>query len=1189
MEKYKLTKSIRFKLNKIDSFNYNDIFNDNLYMNSKQDFNLENFIILLAEFLKDLNKFVYYTNEDNKKFKQNLVVSKSWLKQYAKNEIFGEKLERFNTIKFIQNLKDKIITRINVVNDIFERLRNIKYENFTPIAKRVQIGLLIKELSTKHNLSFLISFVKDAKDKHEMDNLSIELKQVSDKLNDYLRLAQLEYTPSQSSGLTIVKASFNYYTIDKKPIDFEKQIRAEKNKLKISINDLFKYNKFNDIKKDLKNNLTQYEHKKILLGYAPFIDNLDNTVFLRQILKNIKSQQKKEFNELMQREDFTLEKLKLNQNLFLFTNINSEDFNLYFNLTKQIFSKNNKINNSILNESQKRSLKSDLQKLKKERGSLINAANKNYKQHFKNYKLFANFYREIAQTHGRILSKLLEIEKNKIESQLLNYWALILEENRLHKLVLIPKKNVSDFKQFVDYNNNNLINNTNKIKLFWFESFTLRSLRKLCFGYLDNNDFYKNLKSEGVLTKYKDEKGNQITGDFFFKGNELEIIEFYKDILNSNYAKKVLSYPVQQVKEEIINKKFNNLNDFQIALEKICYKRYQFYEDNIFSILEKYSAEIFDITSLDIYNQNLDIINKLSHKNKMHTNIWNTFWDLNNINKGFDVRLNPEISISYRIPKDSRVSKYGANSNNYDKYKHNRYLYPQLTLITTISEHNNSPTINTSFKDSNDLNNILNTFNNKFKKEDIKFALGIDNGETELATLGVYLPDFKKSSSDASIFELNNINKYGFKVLHIKNLEYAEKDKNGRIKKIIQNPSYFVNKEQYMFIFNKNEEEYKDMFSLQFELKTLLTLDLTTAKVINGYVVDNGDVSTYFNLWMRHAQRNIWDLNDHTKDKTAKKVILKNNDELSDDEKVKFIEYLNKGSNHEKLFNNFAYSKRLEFTKWLFSYWDDKEVSLLGVDKELFDKIRNGFKKKNKFSKYIIFAVCYIGENVDSVNNLFDVRNIFKNRADFYFLKSENEIKQEIDNYNKSDTLDEIKKISNDELDLKIGQLKSSIVSNAIGVIDFIYKYYKEKTGGLGLIVKEGFGITDVEESLDKFSGNIYRNLERKLYQKFQNYGLVPPIKNLLELRNKKIENLDKILKFGNICFVSENNTSQCCPVCNKKYDKKHGFEKCSNCMFNPVGIMHTNDGIAAYNIAKRGFVNLQNEGSIIFSSEKNN
>jgi hypothetical protein len=112
----------------------------------------------------------------------------------------------------------------------------------------------------------------------------------------------------------------------------------------------------------------------------------------------------------------------------------------------------------------------------------------------------------------------------------------------------------------------------------------------------------------------------------------------------------------------------------------------------------------------------------------------------------------------------------------------------------------------------------------------------------------------------------------------------------------------------------------------------------------------------------------------------------------------------------------------------------------------------------------------------------------------------------------------------------------------------------------------EDFNVMNVDAAMEKFAGNIYRMLERKLYLKLQNYGLVPPVKNLLQVRDD-----NKLKQIGNVCFVDEAGTSQMCPVC--ETGRLGHTETCSrNCGFTSVGILHSNDGIAGYNIAKKGW-----------------
>jgi hypothetical protein len=360
-----------------------------------------------------------------------------------------------------------------------------------------------------------------------------------------------------------------------------------------------------------------------------------------------------------------------------------------------------------------------------------------------------------------------------------------------------------------------------------------------------------------------------------------------------------------------------------------------------------------------------------------------------------------------------------------------------------------------------------------------------------------------------------------------------------------------------MRTFIKTEQHYERMFAEQFEKKHLLSLDLSSAKVICGHIVTNGDTRALFNLWMRHAQRLIYFANDHIKNETAKKVFIKTIQELTHAEKEKLAESIS-----TEKYKNLTEKER--YLTWLF---EDRKLHSFTKDEN--DKFNKILKNKGNYAIGTVFYATYIGEELTDVKSVFDIRLIFKKREEFYSILSEEEIMAQLNQYNTNRTSHDL---SNQELDLKLKTYKETIVANAIGVIDFLYKQYKQRFGGEGLIVKEDFDTLKIQEDLERFSGNIYRILERKLYQKFQNYGLVPPIKSLLSLRNQKVA-LDSIFNLGVVSFANPDKTSQQCPVCLE--GKLHHTKKCDKCGFRAT-MMHSNDGIAGYNIAKRGFNNFQ-------------
>lgn len=1000
----------------------------------------------------------------------------------------------------------------------------------------------------------MVDLVKLSIDKKETSDLSIRLKSNGEELLKLLKQAIEHFLPEQSSGMCITKASFNYHTINKKPIDFDKEIKNIESSL-LTSRQAQERNKGG-----LDNNVwrTAWADVNIkanglplCLGDSPFME-VDSYASLRHILKNILATQKSQFNEAMQRGD-SYRELK-ESDLYLFNNISEDEFNKYFEYTEDIEELATK-RNQTHNTSLKKDLASKIKKLKRNRGSLINQVDKETKNYFRTYKAFAKFYRKVAQSHGRELAKLLGIEKEKVESQLLGYWAMIIEEKGQHKLALIPRKKANDLKRRLEESNNP----KEEVKLYWFESFTYRSLQKLCFGNLETNTntFYPELrKDRALLRKFslQDKNGYPkfISGEHEFKGDELKKIDFYQSVLASDCAKNKLNLPYDEVYNNVVNKQFDNLEDFKIALEQVCYKRCITTNKHLIdNLASEFGAQIFDITSLDLRREcnTKDKAEKYTYKEKRPTELWREFWKEENEEKGFNIRLNPEISIIYRKAKESRIEKYGADSK-----KNNRYLHDQFTLVMTFNEHCNTPTKNLAFANINDEQKVIEEFNKRFKKENIRFALGIDNGEVELSTLGVYFPEFEKESIEEKLAELQNVEKYGFDTLTIKDLKYKEKDYNGKDREIIKNVSYFLKEDLYCRTFGKTSQEYKAMFEKVFEKKRLLSLDLSAAKLVCGHIVTNGDVKSLYNLWLKHAQRNIYDMNDHSKREGAKKVEFKHSEELDSEERRIFIAYLNNGNErYEKLSDK----EKNAYIEWLYRKWASNETR-----NEKFEQVYKDQKIKGDYLHNVLLGATYIGEA-----KVEHIRHVFKFRKDFEKLyqreeieKPREEIEKEIKTYN-------VRTISDEVLDLNLNHAKSSVVANVIGIVDFLYKDYKNRFGGEGIVVKEGFGISKVENDRMKFSGNIYRMLERKLYQKFQNYGLVPPVKNITEFRNK-----DKaFVEFGNICFINYEGTSQRCPVCGK--GKLNHTETCSeNCGFNSKDIMHSNDGIAGYNIAKKGF-----------------
>lgn len=1176
METIRSNRFIRFKLqadgenasiqNKIDALNVDG------------EFDLVNFFSKLKDYLYDINDYLFFEREDGSIFKGGIVVKSEWMKTHAKQQLaefrYKERSEdnqrndsrrvkrpRMQHTLSDYKLSDRIIEVHDDIVDVYEKLQDVVSRERHERADRAKIALLLGRLKTKGGLPLLVSLVENTTDKKEQGELSLRLKQSGKELLNLLEMGVQNYLPEQSKGYPIAKASFNFYTINKRPIDYTRKIKEINDRLRVDWKKCeewcFGKNKSaNDIRwwKTIKADVERRaKGKELLLGEMPMRD-IEDYANLRQILKNILAQQKAEFSEIIQSAE-SYSSLQ-ESGLYLFDRISDEEFDEYFDFSEAIEQTATK-RNQTRDQYKQRELRTKINRLRKQRGDLLSEACRETKDRFMDYKRFAAFYRKVAQQHGRLYAQLKGIEKERNESQMISYWAMILQNGSKHKLVLVPKEKASELKNGLNVSEDK----TSNTKLFWFESFSFRSLQKLCFSNIESgsNKFYSDLRNEAEFSRKYSFGGKFISGEFDLQGDEQKKIEFYKDVLSSRTAGKMLSISKEELKQEVLDVDFDCLDDFKVALERVSYKRMFTVNPHIIDVLKSdFAAQVFDITSLDLRHEESckDKETVFEYSDKMHTRIWKEFWSEDNEDSNFDVRLCPEITLLYRKPKSSRIAKYGADST-----QRNRYLHEQLTLVTRFTERSNSPGRELSFLAEEDEKKIVENFNREVLKEDFRFALGIDNGEVELSTLGVYLPQFAQESNDATFEMLKKVDEFGFPTLTIRDLKYKEKDIKGIDRRVVQNPSYFIKEDLYCRTFGKSHQEYEAMFETLFERRNILTLDLSTAKVISGHIVTNGDVVSLFNLWKRHAQRNIYAMMEHQLAEGSVEIELKRSYELSDNERQTFIDYLNADN---KRYEKLSKTDKSKYVTWIYDCWNGKEV-----ENKDFENVYNECKRKGNFADIVLYAVCTNAGKVETVVDVFDIRNVFKLRKDFDCLMSQEEIKAELNRYN-------VRVISDEELDLNLRQTKSSLVANVIGVIDFLYARYKEKFGGEGLVVSEGFGVRKVEQDLEKFSGNIYRLLERKLYQKFQAKGLVPPIKNILMFRendnNREGKKNIPFLHIGNICFVDPRDTSQNCPVCEK--GKLRHTEICpNNCGFKSEGIMHSNDGIAGYNIAKRGFL----------------
>lgn len=885
-----------------------------------------------------------------------------------------------------------------------------------------------------------------------------------------------------------------------------------------------------------------------------------------------------------------------------------EDVNADFN--KEIQKPDNERNNTLIEQ-----LKDNRTNLKKKRGNIYFSAFANkFKDVYKN--LCMTFFNDVAKEYGRKKNKLCNVKAEILEAQNLEYWCVIIEKNKDKYLYMIPRTNGNAFRCRNFLSNSIVENNNGNESVYIFESMTLGGLRKLIFK-LEDNTARKGLRRNFPKDEVFDEN------DFLHENprNEQERVILLKEALK-NIKENVNTIFVDYTNIDALvdENQFTTLDEFEKQLNKTCYIKIRKQANNIGRLLKKrFGAICFKITSQDIehtakYNEELA-------KPHESTIIWDDFWKQQN---GYCLRLNPEIKIFWRYSKPSRIHKYGDddNSDYKNRYKQPQYTvamvftqnahYPKISysyVNDNPSVTENNPLIGKEYN----VKESIKQFNDKFyAAHDIQFALGIDTGINRLAYLtaidanfmpilfsAIEIKDLAKCKSNKdlnhTIEKINRENGINLpllkKVYHVedcpnifKNEDYFREafedypysindwfDVNGqpldkslegnRVYFVMDNSSYFIDKEQYkkIFFINKNlfekdenykllEKEFSDDdinnaftadYNNIFAETQISSLDLTNAKIVNGKIITNADMKTHVQLSLLKMKRQI-----------SRKLI----------------------TNPDARIDDVSYS----------------------------DSVKLAFTPSNP------------GSGTVRTETLF-----FKGNTKYDCYMTENDIVADLKDFITYKRL-ELAKIEDN-----INSYRNAIVANMVGVIMFIYNKLKQDRNTDGYISFEGLSREKISKHFKDFEGSIDIPLRTALLIKLQNGCLVPPVLELHKLSNEDKyicdENglTDKSIKdflktdtknkyYGVIAFVPEALTSKCCPLCGKRISEsgQHGDAmECDDengCHFviddsgnadyshlNESNILNylkpfdgekktyfsslnCNDKVAAYNIAKR-------------------
>ncbi|MDD4530914.1 MAG: hypothetical protein PHO80_05200, partial [Candidatus Gracilibacteria bacterium] len=686
---------------------------------------------------------------------------------------------------------------------------NLQLEKFrfieNDLSRVSDIGFEIQKLNGRHYLGkpyilFEGGYLTHKNDPEIIGELKDKLSQIKILINSLLELTK----PSQSFGFPIEHISLNYYTRNKTPKQYDKDIEEKR----ISLTKPYGGN----------------------LGILYGIDKNQPIESLYKEMKTFKAKEKSAFMQLLQKQieykDFEGVEYK-DYKIQLFTKIEEgEDWK-----TKEKLSKEDVYNKvlNLTNQIEKETNKSKKTELKVKRGKYYFMGRKC----FSNYFNFCEDYKKVAIEYGSRKAKVLTLEREKILAERERGWGFIMkDENNEYFINTIPVENTENVYKYMK--EGNLEKKDGKISYFMFSSITLRALDKLCFkkdssfakgikGKIDKK-FIKELKNNDGETRIEIKSKNQLI-------EENLLIKFYNEVLDKQETLKILYRDNEKSINLLQNSK--DEDEFEINLKLECYvlREYKTNQEEINELLKNKNGNSYKITSWDLRGKR----NKLEE----HTKWWFNFWNVENEENKFPLRINPEITISY-VEQDKSFAKEKPNQTN------NRRTRERYLLNTTLSHKADSKYIDSAFTLEKKQENIDMVNNNLMN---YNYFYGLDKGTNELITLGIYKRGENLKIESVNISEKIDIYKITEEGLKTEKIEAKKNPKDGENPNtthiLYKNPSKFLE-----FINDNNVFEKQNIISC--------IGNLTSAKVIDGKIILNGDTNTIKKLYEVNAKRFIY-------------------------------------------------------------------------------------------------------------------------------------------------------------------------------------------------------------------------------------------------------------------------------------------------------------------------------------------
>ena len=522
---------------------------------------------------------------------------------------------------------------------------------------------------------FSLWFVDHKNDVEIVWKISEELWEFSEKIQNAIELLRV----NDSFWFPVEYLSLNYYTINKTPKEYDKEITEKQNNLEKlyewGLSELYWIDK-NQTIEQLRNDMKMFKARQ----KSAFLQQLQNWVPFE------------EFQKL----DFTDNKWELHKDyeILLFNDIRNDKYGEMLEITEKIAKEQDKDKRKGLKEKRW----------------------KYFIHHCKKYNKFCDEFKKVAIQYWKLKAEKLSLERER-------------EQARFERWLAILSKDL-DWNYYINsFSNNDSKNAFEKLKninstsgdysYFIMKSITLRALQKLCW----KENFKKtvvNKISEKFTKVNENDTGRQVRKFKSFEEIGNNIVEFYVDILDKQ---RTLDVSYRSWYEEWLKKLkwAKDLDELEILLKQETYtlEEHKISKNDFEEILEDYNWNSYKITSEDL-EKNIETNN--------FTKWWNIFWTTENKEHKYISRLNPELVISLRAWE--KVFK--------DRKKH-RKSDKSFLLTMSYSHYTDKSYIDDAFIKDEERKSSLEQFN-KHYNENHKFdyIYWLDKWTNELVTLWIF-------------------------------------------------------------------------------------------------------------------------------------------------------------------------------------------------------------------------------------------------------------------------------------------------------------------------------------------------------------------------------------------------------------------------------------------------------------------